>query len=59
MKNDWAGEGAGWEEEDLLGMGRFVKHRSGGRQGVGRGQGPRAGGEPRMPDGATEPREGL
>lgn len=40
MKHSWAGEGAGWEEEDLLGTERFVKHRSGGRQGVGWGQGP-------------------
>lgn len=38
-KNNWAGEGAGWEEEDLTCMERLVKHSSGGRQAASRDQG--------------------
>lgn len=38
-KNNWAGEGAGWEEEDLTCMKRLVKHSSGRRQAASRDQG--------------------
>lgn len=58
-KNTWAREKAGWEEEHhVFAMDKLVKRRSGGRQVAGWGHGPGGGGEPRMPDGAREPRDG-